>query len=112
MNNKEVEKRLFPRRLMNARVIFEDEFGEGLIFLYAKDISQGGVYLTSDIPIKLGSYVFLSFRLPESAIEIRGTGKVVRMVGMEAGDASPSGMGIRFVGLSQKAIQAIQEYVG
>lgn len=113
MNNNGLEKRLFSRKLIRAKVVFEDEFGEGLIYLYAEDISLGGLFLSSDIPIRVGSYVFLSFRLPNSSMEIRATGQVVRTTRPKkaAGVDDKGGLGVRFVGLSMEAVKAIQEYV-
>lgn len=111
--NRGLEKRLFPRKLMKTRVVFEDEFGAGLICLYAEDISLGGLFITSDIPIKVGSYVFLSFCLPDSNVRIRATGQIVRI---SVGGTGPEpearqGMGVRFVGLSPEASAAIQDFV-
>lgn len=108
-----MEKRIYPRKLINSRVVFEDEFGEGLICLNASDISLGGLFITSDIPIKEGSYVLLSFNLPGSAVTIRATGQVVRIVraASERGLGKREGFGVRFVGLSEDAVAAIEDYV-
>lgn len=107
------ERRLFPRKLMRTKIVFEDEFGDGMVWLHAEDISLGGLFIESDIPIKVGSYVFLSFFLPDSNIKIRATGQIVRAV-KKAGSAEldgRGGLGVRFVGLSSEATKAIQEYV-
>lgn len=112
MNKKGSERRVFPRRLIKTKVVFEDEFGEGLICLDAVDISLGGVFLNADIPMKTGSYVFLSFYLPETKIEIRATGQVARVVRSDEGASNEKeGVGVRFVGLSNESVQAIQEYI-
>ena len=105
-----VERRLFPRRLIKANVVFEDEFGEGLISIEAEDISLGGLFLLSNIPIKVGSYVFLSFYLPDHKTYVRATGQVVR-VKLPESKKGEKGIGIRFVGLSPEAAEAIQYYV-
>ena len=113
MNQGGMERRLFPRKLIRTKVFFEDEFGEALIWLYAENISLGGLFLASDIPIKINSYVFLSFYLPETKIEIRATGQVVRIKKPlnPAKNNKETGIGIRFVGLSKKSANAIQEYI-
>ena len=110
---KGMDRRLFSRKIMRTKVIFDDEFGEGLISLYAEDVSLGGVFLASDIPIRLGSYVFLSFHLPDNKTFIRATGQVVRIASQEVkpGFDQRSGVGIRFVGLSEESAEAIQNYV-
>lgn len=116
MNTKGIEKRLFPRKLVRTKVVFEDEFGEGLIYLYTENISLGGLFLTSYIPIKVGSYIFLSFCLPNSKVMIRGTGQVMRVSKINDAENTedkdnPEGLGIRFVGLSQESVDVIREYV-
>ena len=113
MKQKGMERRLFSRTIMRTKVVFDDEFGEGLISLYAEDVSLGGVFLASDIPIKVGSYVFLSFHLPDNKTFIRATGQVVRVASEEVkpGLDQRKGVGIRFVGLSEESASAIQEYV-
>ena len=113
MNRGELEKRLFPRKLTDIMVVFEDEFCEGLIYLYARDMSLGGLYIESTIPIKIGSYVFLSFVLPGKIAKIRATGQIVREKRKEAkrGLGQREGIGIRFVGLSEESAKALSEYV-
>lgn len=107
------EKRLFPRKLMKTKVVFEDEFGDGMICAYADDISLGGLFLLSDIPLKVGSYIFISFFLPDSSIEVRSTGQIVRVTRESTKDGGASqGMGVRFVGLTGDTARAIQDYVG
>lgn len=108
-----MEKRLFSRKLIRTKVVFDDEFSEGLIYLFTEDISMGGLFISSDIPIKIRSYVFISFYLPGGKTLIRATGQVVRISKKEVspGVQERQGMGIRFVGLSPEASAAIQEYV-
>lgn len=108
-----IERRLFPRKLVRTKVVFEDEFGEGLIYLFSENISLGGIFLASDVPIKTGSYVFLSFYLPDTKTHIRATGQVVRVSRPDSAilDKKRDGIGIRFVGLSPEASQAIQGYI-
>ena len=66
------EKRLHPRRAHRTRVVFEDEFGEGLFYVYSQDVSIGGLFLASDIPVRLGTMMFLSFTLPGHKRPVRG----------------------------------------
>jgi hypothetical protein len=99
------ERRLYPRRHFRTKVVFEDEFRNGLFFEWSEDISVGGIFLASDIPVRLGALLYLSFVLPPHKRPIRVTGEVVRF--------SPSkGMGIRFVGLSDIAKKRLGEFIG
>jgi uncharacterized protein (TIGR02266 family) len=106
-----LERRLFPRKLIDTKVVFEDEFGEGVIFLNVEDISLGGLFISADIPIKIESYVFLSFLLPGSKNKIHATGQVVRVTRREGDKEIREGMGIRFVGLSREAADEISEFI-
>jgi hypothetical protein len=106
-----LERRLFSRKLVAIDVVFEDEFGEGVIVLKADDLSLGGLFIASDIPIKIGSYVFLSFSLPGSKTNIHATGQVMRVVPAGKNPPQQEGIGIRFVGLSRDAVEEITEFV-
>ena len=106
------EKRVYPRKRLRTRVVFEDETGEGFIYFYSTDVSLGGIFLESDIPLKVGTRVFLSFSLGEPGPSVRATGKVVR-VERDTGGALPVvGMGVQFVDLPEVARQPIQSFVG
>lgn len=98
------EKRLHLRKDWVGKVVFEDERGEPLIYVYSENISLSGIYLASDIPMQLGSRAFLSFTIPNGA-EIRTTGEVVRVKRdvskASRGKLNRSGMGIRFLDLTE-----------
>lgn len=108
-----LERRLYPRRRARIKVVFKDEFGDGLLALWSENISVGGLFIASDIPIRIGSYVFLSFSLPDAKDEISATGQVVRIARKDAeeGVGEREGIGIRFVGLSSEASEAIRRFV-
>lgn len=107
-----VEKRVHPRGTLRTQVIFEDETGEGFIYFYSTDVSLGGLFLESDIPLKIGTLVFLSFTLREAEAPIRVIGRVVR-VQREADEIlNVVGMGVQFVDLPESARAAIQSYIG
>ena len=110
---KGLERRLFPRKIITTNVVFEDEFGEGVIYLPVEDISLGGLFISASIPIKVDSYVFLSFKLPGSKNEIHATGRIVRVTQSVANKdvTLQEGMGIRFVGLSREASKEISEFI-
>jgi uncharacterized protein (TIGR02266 family) len=92
-------------------VIFEDESGEGFIYFYSTDVSMGGIFLESDIPLKVGTRVFLSFCLRDGESPIRVIGRVVRVERETAGSLSIVGMGVQFSDLPDAARQILQTYV-
>ena len=106
------EKRLSLRRRWRSKVVFEDEFGQGLIYLYSRDISMGGLFLENPPPIKLGAQLFLSFILPGKKRPLKVTGQVVRFL-EHNGDAGEvlKGAGIRFIDLDPKNFKMLADFV-
>lgn len=105
------EKRVYPRRILRTQVIFEDESGEGFIYFYSTDVSMGGIFLESDIPLKVGTRVFLSFALRDGDTPIRVIGRVVRVERETAESLRIVGMGVQFSDLSDSAQKILQVYV-
>lgn len=103
-----VERRLFARCPIKTRVVFEDEFGEGLFFVYSRDISMGGIFLASSIPVRIGTMLFLSLNVPPYKRAIRITGEVVRVI--EDANRQTHGMGVRFIGLSDAAQEKLNKF--
>lgn len=109
----ETEKRLSPRKAWCGKVIFEDEYGEPLVYVFSENISESGIFLASDIPMQIGTRAFLSFTLPNGA-EVRTSAEVVR-VKHEKTKESPKdparvGMGVRFLGLTDDQRQRISAF--
>ena len=104
MSEQSRERRLHPRKEYRTRVVFEDEFGEGLFYVWSDDFSQGGIFLASDVPMRVGTLLYLSFVLPKHKRPVRVTGEVVRIAGK-------AGMGIRFVGLSDLAMKRLDDFL-
>lgn len=105
------EKRVYPRRTLRTQVIFEDESGEGFIYFYSTDVSMGGIFLESDIPLKVGTRVFLSFALRDGETPIRVIGRVVRVERETAESLRIVGMGMQFSDLPEAAHKILQVYV-
>lgn len=103
------EKRIHPRRPYRTKVVFDDEFGDGLFYVHSENISIGGIFLASDIPVRVGTLLFLSFHLPPHKRFIHVTGEVVRRSRDE--EHGPPGMGIRFVGLSEMARRRLEDFL-
>ena len=103
------ERRLHQRKELKSKVIFEDEYRDSLFYLHARDISEGGLsFDVDDIPIRVGSLLFLSFSLPGYKRPMRSTGEVVRW---EIKGETATAIGIRFVGLKDEFQKRIQTYV-
>jgi uncharacterized protein (TIGR02266 family) len=107
------EKRLFPRKPIRTQVVFENEDSEGLLYFFSTDISAGGLFLETDIPIRLGTQVFLRFSLIPKARPIQATGEVVRVM-RDSKDSSDGkiGIGIRFIYIHPLDRELIQDFIG
>ncbi len=103
------ERRLHPRQSLRTAVVFEDEFGDGLFYVYSENISLGGIFLASSVPLRIGTLLFLSFHLPRYKRPVRVTGEVVRVVRPESGG---EGVGVRFVDVPAKVLKKLEEFVG
>lgn len=107
------EKRLTLRRAWRTKVVLEDEYGEGLVYLYSKDISLGGLLLEEAPPLKLGSQLFLSFCLPGKKRPIRITGQIVRFIEHSVNGTATvkREAGIRFVDLDPRTFELLSAFV-
>jgi uncharacterized protein (TIGR02266 family) len=108
MSGNPAERRVFPRKPFRTAVVFEDEYGDGLFYVYSENISLNGLYLASSVPLRLGTLLFLSFTLPGFKRPARVTGEVVRVVRPED---EGEGVGIRFVGLDEKTINRLEDFL-
>lgn len=102
--------RMFERKSTELEVILEDEFGEPLLCVPARDLSRGGVYLCTFIPMRIGSHALLRFVLPDNNKFIRLVGEVVR-VDRDSKEHS-IGLGLRFVEVESEIRHAIDGWVG
>ncbi len=108
------EKRLFPRKPIRTQVVFENEDSEGVLYFFSTDISLGGIFIESDIPIKVGTQVFLRFHVDTDPRPIQATGEVVRVM-RDQSDAEAQtkmGIGIRFLYLHPMDRDKIDRYLG
>ena len=108
-----LEKRIHLRRSWSGKVFFENEFGENVMYLFAKDVSIGGLFLENSPALKSGGQLFLNFSLPGNKRPLRMTGQVARFVEHEIGKKKPvqQGAGIRFIDLDPKTLQQLAAFV-
>ncbi|MDO8526362.1 MAG: PilZ domain-containing protein [Deltaproteobacteria bacterium] len=107
------EKRLTLRRKWRSKIVFEDEFGQELIYLYSKDISEGGVFLEDVPPLKMGALAFLSFVIPGKKRPLKATGQVVRFVeyGPKGRGKAKRGAGIRFIDMDSASFKQLTDFI-
>jgi uncharacterized protein (TIGR02266 family) len=94
------EKRKHPR--ISKKVKSEVRSTEGMTFSSSRDLSYGGIFISTPEPVNIGSEIQLSIIGPdEENIEIKG---IVRWLTEGEGKEKQSGMGIEFtdINLNQK----------
>jgi uncharacterized protein (TIGR02266 family) len=108
------EKRLYPRVPIRTQVVFENEDSEGVLYFFTTDISAGGLFVETDIPIKVGTQVFLRFSLTSRSKPIQATGEVVRVMrDQKEKDKTKGkmGVGIQFIYIHPLDRQLIQDFI-
>ena len=80
---------------------------EGGIRLDSTDVSEGGVFLRSDLLFEIGEVLELEIELP-SGISVQASGRVVR-VARRRDEQSVPGMGIEFTRMAMGDRRAIAE---
>lgn len=85
------ERRAFLRIPVRLRI---DETARTLSFYYSKDVSTEGISLETNMPLPVGTRVFLDFTLPEGQGRIALWGRTVWS--RNADGEKPGGMGIHF----------------
>lgn len=106
-------KRQYLRHVLDAKIdVIEGSLGVKIRF-ETSNVSQGGVFIESDLLYDEGEVIWFSFTLP-NAMEIRTRGRVV-WVKKDVSDDDPEdrpGMGIEFLDLSDAERAALEGYLG
>jgi len=99
-------RRLLPRVRLETAIDMHStsNFFNG----FSENISDGGVFVATDLDLPGDTEVELAFTLPDG-VEIRGRGKV-RWV-RKAGPDVPGGVGVQFLNLSGAARDAVQNFL-
>jgi len=101
------------RALRSPIVVFKvkEEDDRECLFGYAKNISCGGLFITSINPRTPGEQYMISFKIPDTQISIRCRCKVVWMRKYDPEIRAESGYGIRFLDLPEEMAQTIDAWV-
>lgn len=110
MNN-----RIAPRKALQTRVIFEDEFSEDFLYFTSKNISTSGVFIQTQLPLKAGMKVFLKFCLYLEDEPIHVAAEVMRVMNKKRGPGRRKpvipGIGLKFLGLSHGDFKKIEAFI-
>lgn len=104
-------KRSNRRVPCNLSVSIKD--GETIYRSSTLNISDGGILITTEHPLKIGAHIDLTLELPTSERPITAVGKVAWFGAAPAGPdgSARSGVGVKFSRIDPKDLQAIVDYV-
>ncbi len=97
------------RRLEREDLVFRVEYriGDRLFSDFARNISEGGLFIATETTLPVSTVISLQFRLPASQEPVVVSGRVVWTV--TGGPEQPSGMGIEFENLDDSALRRIRQ---
>ncbi len=82
---------------------------EGMTFSTARDLSTGGIFISTPEPIMVGAEIDLSLHIPgKDSIEIKG---IVRWMRDDENDGKKSGMGIEFVDIPGDKLDIVKDLI-
>ena len=101
------ERRRFKRAELVVRIEYstiDDLFSE-----LTRDINEGGVFIETDDPQRIGTTVDLQFHLPGSTDPVKAAGVVVRI--SNGSDGEPIGMAVEFDSLPSATRERINDLI-
>jgi len=99
------EKRQNDRRVKNIKT--EVHTSKGMTFSNSRNMSFGGIFISTPEPLNIGTNIELSLYKPDGKIiSIKG---IVRWIKDEESNGEKIGMGIEFIETSQDGIIGIQK---
>jgi len=114
-----MEHRKHIRAIIPIKIKLRDSDTDGVfINFHLKDLSAGGIFITSDLLWEPGDIMELTFSIPDDPGEICAKGEVVRVedkfnISEEKNieDGHEHGMAIKFIEIEKKDIEKIREFI-
>lgn len=107
--------RISPRKNLQTRVVFEDEFHNDFLYFISQNVSTSGIFIQTDLAFQSGTRIFLKFCLYEGDKPIQVSGEITRFHAQKRGPGRKKpitkGIGIRFLGLSSEDFEKIRKFV-
>jgi uncharacterized protein (TIGR02266 family) len=98
-------------RRVDAYVCVDMWSGEVLFTGLTMNVSEGGLFVATEVILPVGALVGLHIELPKCATRVLTLGEVRWTRDFTGRGEIPPGLGIRFVGLEPAARAAIREFV-
>jgi len=105
---KELERRSYPRSLLNMVVQFRVRDMDEFMREFAVNLSVGGMFIRTRTPQPEGAMIYVQFQLEDGVKLIEGLARVVRV---NPPEAAVPGMGIEFVIVDSPSRELIEQLV-
>ncbi len=109
-----IDKRKYERTAGTVTVKIKDQDSDVSVDFNIKDLSEGGLFLRSDLLWEPGDVLYITLPSFEGE-DLNLTGEVVRTEDkyfmVESSDSTVHGMGIRFLDISEKEKERIRELI-
>jgi len=109
-DDKWADRRRHPRAPLQLLIQYRFDTFEEFLAEYSVNISAGGMFIRTESPREMGSFVYLQFALRDGSRLIEGLGKVVHVNPPGEPNRTP-GMGIEFVNLDSESTALIEEII-
>ncbi|NMB74048.1 MAG: hypothetical protein GYA21_02830 [Myxococcales bacterium] len=104
-----LDQRRHERRKLKVEIHVGDGSAGGELCFDSRDVSEGGVFLRSDLLLEVGETFFLTFVLPGAEVALRTRGRVTWVNrDSQIGPDDPPGMGVQFLDLSAAEREALR----
>jgi len=103
------EPRQAPRVSARMRVEIEEHTPDA--YLTSVNVSEGGIFLRTHLPLHENTVLHLAFTLPHDSAIIRAAGEVVRKTTLGLQFETEPGIGLRFIELSENTRIRIRNFV-
>ena len=107
------DSKFTSKRLLSEMRVFYGPSLKTMLSGFSIDISDGGLYLQTDFPLKVDEELILNFALPGQKKSITCNARVawLNTKGKLRNSNLPPGAGIQFVNLSLDEIKAIRSFL-
>jgi type IV pilus assembly protein PilZ len=103
-------QRRHPRAKLQLLIQYRFDSLEDFLAEYSTDISAGGMFIRSEKPREVGSFVYLQFALRDGSRIIEGLGRVVHVNSPDI-PGREAGMGVEFIDLDAESAATIEGIV-
>ncbi|MBC7659884.1 MAG: PilZ domain-containing protein [Chitinophagaceae bacterium] len=106
MSRKEAERNIRHKFL----VMIDYSSDQKNMFNFCRDISEGGLFIETHLPLELGRIITINFKFPYDLSEF-ATEALVKWVRKEHSETAPAGMGLLFVNQTEESKHALAIHI-